>query len=291
MKQNRIPYPSIALQRKIYDTGFKILCICSTLIGVIMLFLLLLKVFSEALPWLDWQFITSVPSRFPRKAGIYPLLLGSLALIVVVILISVPLGVSTAIYLESYAKKNFLTTLITTNIANLSGVPSIVFGLLGLGIFISVFNMGPGVLLVGGLTLSLRILPIIIITTQETIRAVPSSYTLAAFGLGASRWETIKTIILPHSVQGILTGVILAISNAIGETAPLIMIGVATSIFRGPTGLLSAFGALPLQIFAWSDYPKEEFQHGVTPAAIIVLLAILIVLNTSAIIIRYKYNK
>lgn len=277
--------------RKALDVGFNVLCVFSTLLGVFMLLALLTKVFSEAIPWLDWQFITSSPSRFASKAGILPLLLGSLYLMLLVIIIAVPLGVASAIYLEEYAPKTFFTKLIEINISNLAGIPSIVYGLLGLGIFISIFNMGAGVLLVGAFTLSLRVLPIIIISTQESIRTVPYSYKEAAYGLGASQWEVIRTVSLPGALPGILTGIILALANAIGESAPLIMIGVATTIFRAPHNILSAFGALPLQIYAWADLPQSDFQHGVTPAAIVVLLVILIICNASTIIIRNKYQK
>lgn len=283
------------MQRKIFrktlDKLFGILCAVSTSIGIIMLAVLLIRVFSEALPWLNWNFLTGMPSRFASRAGIYPLIMGSLFLVLLVASFSVPLGIFAAMYLEEYAPKNLLTKIIETNIANLSGVPSIVFGLLGLGIFIRFFNLGPGILLVGALTLSLRVLPIIIISTQETIRAVPYSYKEAAYGLGASHWEVIKTVVMPQALPGIMTGIILAMSNAIGETAPLIMIGVATSIFRAPTSLLSSFGALPLQLYAWSDFPDQNFQHGVTPAAIVVLLALLLSFNLVAIVIRNKYKK
>lgn len=280
-----------SIVRPILNKIFEYLCICSSLIGILALLFLLFKVVREASPWLDWQFLTSSPSRFPEKAGIYPLVLGSFALIVLVSIFALPIGVCSAIYLEEYSPRNALTKFIEINISNLAGVPSIVFGLLGLGIFIQYLNLGPGILLVGALTLTLRILPIIILATQESIRAVPDSYREASYGLGASHWETTYHIVLPHALPGIMTGMILAISNAIGETAPLIIVGVATSIFNAPKGIMHSFGALPLQIFAWSDFPKAEFQHGVAPAAIVVLLMILLTLNTLAIIIRHKYKK
>lgn len=276
--------------RNIFDTLFGGICAISACFGLISLIFLLVKVIGEALPWLDWHFITSSPSRFAEKAGIFPLIMGSLFLVIVVVILAVPLGVCASIYLEEYSPKNTLTKIIETNISNLAGVPSIVFGLLGLSVFIGFFGLKPGIIIVGAATLTLRILPTIIISTQESIRAVPNSYREAAYGLGASHWETIRTIVLPQSLPGIMTGVILATSNAIGESAPLIMIGVATSIFKAPDGLFSAFGALPLQIFAWSDYPKPEFQHGITPAAIVVLLIILVLLNLTAIIIRKKFK-
>ncbi len=269
---------------------FQFLAITATLIGVISLAVLMTKVIMDSAGWLDWQFLTGKPSRFPEKAGIYPMLLGSLYMIALVALFSLMLGVGAAINLEEYLGNGRLKRLIEMNIANLAGVPSIVYGLLGLGIFVGFLGLNPGIVLVGALTLTLRILPIMIISSQEAIRAVPFSLREASYSLGATKWQTIKNIVLPEAMPGIMTGTILALANAIGETAPLIMIGVATAIFSAPEGIMSPFGALPLQIFAWSDFPKEEFQHGVTPAAVVVLLVILVLFNGVAISIRKKYR-
>lgn len=270
---------------------FQFLAVTATFIGIISLAVLMTKVIMDSMGWLDWQFLTGKPSRFPEKAGIYPMLLGSLFMIALVALFSLALGVGAAINLEEYQENSRFKRLIEMNIANLAGVPSIVYGLLGLGIFVGFLGMGPGIVLVGALTMTLRILPIMIISSQEAIRAVPFSLREASYSLGATKWQTIKNIVLPEAIPGIMTGTILALANAMGETAPLIMIGVATAIFSAPEGIMSPFGALPLQIFAWSDFPREEFQHGVTPAAVVVLLVILILFNGVAIFTRNKYGR
>ncbi len=269
---------------------FQFLAVTATLMVLISLALLMIKVIMDSKGWLDWQFLTGKPSRFPEKAGIYPMLLGSLFMLALVALFSLLLGVGAAINLEEYLGNNRFKRFIEMNIANLAGVPSIVYGLLGLGIFVGVLGMRPGIVLVGALTMTLRILPIMIISSQEAIRAVPFSLREASYSLGATKWQTIKNVVIPEAIPGIMTGTILALANAMGETAPLIMIGVATAIFSAPEGIMSPFGALPLQIFAWSDFPKEEFRHGVTPAAVVVLLAILLLFNGAAIYLRYRYR-
>jgi phosphate transport system permease protein len=270
---------------------FTVLCIAAALVGIVSLATLLVYLLWDAAGWLDWQFITGTPSRFAEKAGVYPMIVGSSFVVAMVAVFSLPLGVGAAIWLEEYAQVKWLRRLIEINISNLAGVPSIVYGLLGLGFFVSTLGLPHGVVLVGAFTLTLRVLPIVIVSSQEAIRAVPDSLRNASFGLGATKWQMIRSVVLPESVPGIMTGTILALSNAMGETAPLIMIGAATSIFTAPRGLMSAFSALPLQIFAWSDFPKEEFQHGVTPAAIVVLLMILLTMNCFAIYVRYRFSK
>ena len=204
---------------------------------------------------------------------------------------SLPIGVGAAVFLEEYAGKSPLKKVVEINIGNLAGVPSIVYGLLGLTVFVSWFGLPHGIVLVGGFTLTLRVLPIVIISSQEAIRAVPNSHRNAAYGLGATKWQTIRTVVLPESIPGIMTGMILAVANGMGETAPLIMIGAATSIFSAPRGLFSSFSAMPLQIYAWSDFPKHDFQHGVTPAAIVVLLIVLLSLNGVAIVLRQRFSR
>ncbi|AEJ60834.1 phosphate ABC transporter, inner membrane subunit PstA [Spirochaeta thermophila DSM 6578] len=276
---------------RIKDRIFLGVAFLATVWGLLSLAGLLVYVFSDAIGWLDWQFLTSPPSRFPEKAGVGPVLAGSFYLIVLVGLMVFPFGVGAAIYLEEYAKEGRLKRLIETNIANLAGVPSIVYGLLGLGVFVGVMHLPIGCLLVASLTLMLRVLPIVIVSAQEAIRAVPDSHRFASLGMGTTRWQMITSVVLPEAFPGIMTGIILALANAMGETAPLIMVGVAHSIFTPPRGLLSAFGALPLQIFAWSDYPKPEFQHGVVPAAIVVLLVTLMLLNGIAVYLRHRFSK
>jgi len=267
------------------------LCFIATIIGILSLASLLVYVFWEAIGWLDWQFLTSAPSRFPEKAGVFPMFIGSIYLIALVGILSLPLGVGAAIYLEEYAKETWFKKVVEMNISNLAGVPSIVYGLLGLGFFVSTLGMPHGIVIVGAFTLTLRVLPIVIVSSQEAIRAVPDSQRHASLGLGTTKWQMIRTITLNESTPGIMTGTILALANAMGETAPLIMIGAATSIFTAPDGIFSSFSAMPLQIFAWSDLPKQEFQHGVTPAAIIILLAVILSLNGFAIFIRNKFYK
>jgi phosphate transport system permease protein len=269
---------------------FTTLCVIATLFGIVSLAALLVYVFWDALGWLDLQFVTSTPSRFAEKAGVFPMIVGSIFVVAMVAVFSLPLGVGAAIWLEEYSRDNWLKRVVETNIANLAGVPSIVYGLLGLGFFVSTLGLPHGIVLVGAFTLTLRVLPIVIVSSQEAIRAVPASHRQASLGLGATKWQMIRSVVLPESVPGIMTGTILALANAMGETAPLIMIGAATSIFTAPRGLMSSFSALPLQIFAWSDFPKQEFQHGVTPAAIIVLLIILLAMNGMAIYIRHRFS-
>jgi phosphate transport system permease protein len=273
------------------DFGFLFLCIGATWVGILSLAALLVYVFWDAIGWIDWQFITSPPSRFAEEAGLYPSLVGSIFVITLVGILSLPLGVGAAIYLQEYSTSSFLTKLIETNISNLAGVPSIVYGLLGLGIFVSTLGLPHGTVIVGAFTLTLLILPIVIVSSQEAIKAVPDTLRHAAYGIGATRWQTIRSVVLPQAIPGIMTGTILALARAMGETAPLIMIGAATSIFTSPRGIFSPFSAMPLQIFAWSDLPQREFQHGVTPAAIVVLLIILLSMNAVAIFIRHKYQK
>ena len=275
-----------------FKTGiFFLMCVGATLFGIISLGALLVFIAIDAFGWLDWQFVTSAPSSFAEKAGIYPMIMGSAFVITMVAVFSLPLGVGAAIHLEEYARKNTLKKFIEMNIANLAGVPSIVYGLLGLGIFVSTFGMGHGTVLIGAFTLTLRVLPIVIVSSQEAIRAVPDSMRRASYGLGATKWQTVRSAVLPEAMPGIMTGTILALANAMGETAPLIMIGAATSIFTAPKGLLSSFSALPLQIYAWSDFPQKDFQHGVVPAAILVLLAILLSMNLIAILVRNRFRK
>ena len=210
--------------------------------------------------WLDGQFLSSFPSRFPEKAGLNSALWGTLWLITLTVAFSVPIGVAAAIYLEEYGGKGKLSRLIEVNIANLAGVPSIVYGILGLVVFVRFFGFGRSVL-AGSLTMSLLILPVIIIASRESVRAVPGSNRQAAFALGATRWQVVRSHVLPSALPGILTGVILAMSRAIGETAPLIMIGALTYIAFVPNGPMDAFTALPIQIFNWASRTQQEFHQ------------------------------
>lgn len=260
-----------------------------TWVCVCLLVVLLYHVTRAGLPWLDWQFLESFPSRFPEKAGIKSALYGTVWLISFVALFSIPLGVAGAIYLEEYAKKGRLNSFIEINIANLAGVPSIVYGILGLVIFVRGLALDRSVL-AGSLTLSLLVLPIIITASKEAIRAVPLSLRQAAFALGATPWQTIRHHVLPGALPGILTGVILALSRAMGETAPLVMIGALTYVAFTPEGPLDAFTALPIQIFNWASRPKEDF-HALAAAGIMVLLLVLLLMNSVAVYIRYRSQR
>jgi phosphate transport system permease protein len=250
---------------------------------------------SQPTPWLDWQFLTSAPSRFPEQAGLYPAIIGSVFVISMVALLSFVLGVSTAIFLEEYAPssgwRGTLTRIVQVNISNLAGVPSVVYGLLGLGLFINLLGMGIGTVVVAAITLSLLILPITIISAQEAIRSVPDSLRQASYGMGATKWQTVRQVVLPRAMPGILTGTILALGRAIGETAPLIMIGFPTTMFSAPEGLFSKATAMPMQIYAWATFPQEAFRYGVVAAGVVTLLAVLLTVNSVAIYVRNKYQQ
>lgn len=276
-------------KRKFFSKAFRIACMSMAWICVLLLAVLIYHVTVEGLPWLDWQFINNFPSRFPAKAGIKSALWGTIWLISFVAIFSVPLGVAAAIYLEEYAKPGRLSSLIEVNISNLAGVPSIVYGILGLAIFVRGLDLGRSVL-AGSLTISLLILPIIIISSREAIRAVPLSLRQAAFALGATPWQTIRHHVLPLALPGILTGFILALSRAMGETAPLVMLGALTYVAFTPEGPMDSFTALPIQIFNWASRPQEDF-HQLAAAGIIVLLAVLLLMNASAILIRHRSLK
>lgn len=277
------------LARKSIDRGFWVMGLAVTLVSIVVLATLLIDVFADGVGWLDWQFLSSFPSRFPDQAGIKSALWGTLWLIGLTALFSLPLGVGTAIYLEEYASRNWVTRLIQTNISNLAGVPSIVYGILGLALFVRMLALQRSVIS-GALTMSLLILPIMIIASQEAIRAVPDELRQAAYALGSTRWQTVRYIVLPAAFPGILTGSILAMSRAIGETAPLIMIGALTYIAFTPRSPLDPFTVLPIQIFNWASRPQKEFLH-IAAAAIIVLLVVLLTMNAAAILLRNKYQK
>ena len=268
---------------------FQSFCLGVTVSAVTLLAILIYQVSMLGLPWLDGQFLSSFPSRFPEKAGIKSALAGTLWLVSLTASIAIPIGVLAAVYLEEYAKPNRLTEFINMNIANLAGVPSIVYGILGLAIFVRTFALERSVLS-GALTMSLLILPVIIIASREAVRAVPSSLRQAAYAVGATRWQVIRAHVLPSALPGILTGVILAISRAIGETAPLIMIGALTYVAFVPEGPMDEFTALPIQIFNWTSRPQQEF-HELASAGIFVLLCVLLMMNAVAVYIRYRGSR
>ena len=275
------------------DRVFAALVFVATLIGLVVLTVLLVDVAKDGVPWLSWSFITSFPSSIPTSAGIYPALLGSLWLLALTALISVPLGIGAAVYLEEYATDTWLNRLVEVNISNLAGVPSIIYGLLGLGIFVNLLRPitgGPSIIS-GALTLSLLILPVIIIATREALRAIPDTVREGGFALGATRWEVIRSHLLPMALPGALTGTILALSRAIGETAPLIVVGAATYLTFAPDGPSSRYSALPIQIYYWVSQPQPDFQVGLAAAGIVILMAVLILTNSFAVWLRNRYQR
>ncbi|SMO47760.1 phosphate ABC transporter permease PstA [Halorubrum cibi] len=246
-------------------------------------------------PWLDVSYVTEAPSRNATEAGLYPAIVGSVIIIALVAVLSFVLGVGTSVFLEEYMPETgvlgSLTRLLQINIANLAAIPSVVYGLLGLGLFANLLGFGYGTAVTASLTLSLLILPITIISAQEAIRSVPDDLRRGSDAMGATRWQTTKNVVLPEALPGILTGTILALGRAIGETAPLIMIGAATTVFSAPSSLFSRFSAMPMQIYAWAGFPQAEFRYGVVAAGVITLLIILIGMNGTAILLRNRAER
>jgi len=276
-------------KRITFNKVWKSFFFLATTFALVTLVILLYRIVTQGVDYLSIDFLTNFASRFADKAGIKAALIGSLWLMAVVAPVSIILGVGTAIYLEEYAKKNRLNDFIRMNISNLAGVPSIVFGLLGLTIFVRMLGLGKSVL-AAGFTMSLLILPVIIVAAQEAIRAVPNEQREASYGMGATKWQTIVHVVLPAAIPGILTGSILAMSRAIGETAPLVVIGIPVILQFLPNGLLSQFTALPMQIYDWAKRPQEAFQY-VASAGILVLMTVLLLMNSIAIFIRNKFQK
>ncbi|PTQ85023.1 phosphate ABC transporter membrane protein 2 (PhoT family) [Trichococcus patagoniensis] len=275
--------------RLMLNNVFKGLFFLATFFGIVVLAILVMRIVSQGASYLDWDFLSNYASRRPEDAGIKAAISGTVWIMAIVAPVSLILGVGTAIYLEEYAPDNKFTHFIELNISNLSGVPSIVFGLLGLTVFVRLLEMGRSVL-AGGLTMSLMILPVIVVSSQEAIRAIPKEQYEASYAMGATKWQTIRTVVLPAAVPGILTGSILALSRAVGETAPLLMIGAMTFIAYVPENILSGFTAMPIQIFNWAGRPQEEFQ-AVAAAGSIVLMLMLVIMNSLAIYIRNKFSK
>lgn len=278
-----------AKKNRLKDNAFKYFGIGCTMFGLAMLAVFIGNILMEGFTRIDWDFITNFPSRFPGKAGILPALIGTLWIMVLTAIISIPLGISAAIYLEEYGKKSKLANVLEINISNLAGVPSIIYGLLGLEIFGRIMGMG-GSLLAGASTLSLLILPIIIVSTREALKAVPKSIKEASFALGASKWQTISYQLLPASFGGIITGIILALSRAVGETAPLIVIGALAYVPFVPTSPTDEFSVLPIQIFNWISRPQKGFAINAA-SAIIILLLVTFVLNGIAMYLRNRWQK
>jgi phosphate transport system permease protein len=289
-------------RRKKLDALFAIVGLLSTFIGLITLLALMVDLAMDGATRIGWSFFTSFPSRFPERAGILSAWVGTSLIMLVTALTAVPIGVAAGVYLEEYAPTNWLTALIEINIANLAGVPSIVYGLMALGLFVYQFKLGQSILS-AGLTLALLILPIVIVATRESIRAVPASMREAALALGATKWQTTSDHVLPYSLGGILTGVIIALSRAIGETAPLITIGALTFIaflpdppvsgefpFISFEWLKSGFTVMPIQLFNWVSRPQQSF-HFNAAAAGLVLMVMTLAMNGIAIYFRYRFRK
>ena len=267
---------------------FEIIFLVGLSIGLVVLALLVFDVFRDGVSrLLTPGFLTENPSRFDDKGGIRPAILGSVLIGVIVMLVAVPIGVGAALYLEEYAPKALWTDIIEINIANLAGVPSIVYGLLGLGVFYYLLGFGPS-LITGALTLSLLSLPIIIVTAREAIRAVPNSLREASYGLGTTKWQTVWNHVLPYAIPGILTGVILSVSRAIGDAASLLVIGAVSFLTFNP-GLFQRFMALPIQIYSYITRPEPGFANAAA-ATIIVLLFVVLVLNGVAIYLRNRFS-
>ena len=272
-------------KNRLKDQIFKIWGIGCTLFGLVILFFFIGDILIDGIQRIDWSFITDLPSRKAEKSGIYTALMGSIWILCLTTVIALPIGIAAGIYLEEYSKKGKLSALLEINISNLAGVPSIIYGLLGLEVFVRIMSLGASVL-AGSLTLSLLILPIIIVATREAIKAVPTSIKDASYALGASKWQTIWYQILPASSGGILT----ALSSAVGETAPLIVIGALAYVPFAPSTPMDEFSVLPIQIFNWISRPQHGFIENAA-AAIIILLLITFVMNGIAVYFRNKWQK
>lgn len=278
-------------RRVLVSHGMKWLFLGATLLSLFVLGVLIYRIIIDSIGYLDWQFLTSNLSIRAEKAGIIGAIMGSIGLMLVVIPVTIVIGVATAIYLEEYAKEGRLQSLIKTNISNLASVPSVIFGLLGLTVFSRFLGLGSSIL-AGGLTLSLLVLPIIVVASQEAIKAVPSFLKEASYGLGANKWTTIKKVVLPVALPGILTGSILSVSRALGETAPLVVLGIPTLIMKLPQSLMDDFTALPIQVYYWTlDSVLTAEYANLAAATIIVLMTVLFILNSAAIVIRNKFQK
>lgn len=273
--------------RTIRDKFFYSLFVFCTMIGVIGLAILLVDVFLDGYSWLSLDFLTNYASRFPDQSGILAPLMGTLWVVGLTAIMVVPIGLGTAIYLEEFAADNIFTRLLNLNISNLAGVPSVIYGLLGLAIFVQLMLDGQRAIIAGSLTMTLLVLPIVIIASQEAIRAVPSGYRDAAFAMGATRWQVVKTVVIPQAMPSVMSGIILALSRAVGESAPILVISALIFLTYVPTSPFDRFTVLPLQIFSWASQPQHEFRS-IASAGIIVLLIVLLSMNSIAIYIRSR---
>jgi phosphate transport system permease protein len=289
-----VPAPDIRfepalMRRKLTGTIFYGACMFAIGVLLLALVMLLFDVLLRGLPWLDPQFVTGVPSRRPANAGILPALVGSFEVGLIVGILAFPVGVAAAIYLTEYASDSWVNRLLQTNISNLAGVPSIIYGILGLAVFVRLMGFGSSILS-AGLTLTLLILPVVIIASIEAIKAVPGAQREGAYALGATRWQMVRGSVLPAAAPGIMTGIILAMARAIGEAAPLILIGAFAFVTFLPNPISGGYTVLPIQIFDWARRPQADFA-AVAAAAIIVILLLMLVLNALALVVRYRLSR
>ena len=302
MSENPQTIRRIVARAKQWDKVFAIIGLLCMLVGVLTLALLLVGLMIDGADRISWQFFESFPSRRAERAGILSSIVGSSLVMVITASAAIPLGVAAGVYLEEYARRNWVTEIIEINVTNLAGVPSIIYGLLALGLFVYSFDFGRSIL-TGGLTLALLILPVIIVATREAIRAVPGAIREGACALGATRWQLVRDHIVPYSTGGILTGVIIGLARAIGETAPLITIGALTFVSFLPPApvsgefpfisfewLNSPFSVMPIQMFNWMSRPQEAFQHNAAAAGI-VLVVLTLLMNGTAIWLRARYRR
>ena len=269
---------------KLYFTVF----FTALMIAIIGLAILLFQIISQGTEMLSWTFVSSYPSRFPEKAGILSALVGSIWLMGLTGIFAVPLGIGTAVYLEEYAPKNKFTQFLEINISNLAGVPSIVYGLLGLAVFVGALNMGR-TLIAGALTMALLVMPIVILASREAIKQVPYSHREAAYALGATRWEVVRSVVLPSAIPGIMTGAILSMSRAVGEAAPVLAVSALVYLTFVPKDPFDRFTVMPIQIYNWVSRPQDGFRE-LAASGIILLLVLLLSMNSIAIYIRSKYQ-
>lgn len=277
------------MRRRLTGTLFYGASLAAVALLLLTLVALLVDVFVRAAPWLDVDFLTGVPSSRPARAGILPALVGTFEIGVIVGLLTFPVGVAAAIYLVEYASDSRLNRLLQTNISNLAGVPSIIYGILGLAVFVRALALGPTIFS-AALTLSLLILPVVIIASVEALRAVPEAQREGAYALGATRWQMVRQSVLPAAAPGIMTGIILAMARAIGEAAPLILIGAFTFVTFLPNPFEGQYTVLPIQIYGWAIRPQADFQ-GISAAAIVVILGLMLVLNGLALVVRARLSR
>lgn len=285
----RARFEPALMRRRLTGTAFYGACLFAIALLLLALVALLVDVFVRAAPWLDVEFLTGVPSSRPARAGILPAIVGTFEIGLIVGLLTFPVGVAAAVYLVEYASDSRANRLLQTNISNLAGVPSIIYGILGLALFVRTLALGPTIL-AAALTLSLLILPVVIIASVEALKAVPAAQREGAFALGATRWQTVRHSVLPAAAPGIMTGIILAMARAIGEAAPLILIGAFTFVTFLPNPISGQYTVLPIQIYGWATRPQADFQ-GISAAAIVVILGLMLILNALALVVRARLSR